>query len=241
MSSSGDSPPGRPSSEGRREPPELSPMPAAPPRPSVASVFAGGLIEGVSGTVESIASVARPGNPAAIRRQFADLRSAAAHPRRSAAAVAEAAADAAPELDLSRTIARTAGDMLGTALTMTAGTMAAVAAVRSPYMRTRLAQSIVRGVDPVMPEVLRRAGASRWVATRPVAAVAGTALGAAAMVGGASDREQTAAENRDAHPDISARLAAARLDRLLATPVSRVVRAAPPPPASPESGGDERA
>lgn len=207
---------------------------------SLPNIFLGSAASGASSTLSDMSRAFTAANMASASRQASQLLSVMSHPVSSAAALAAAAQRARETADVPPTVAAASGDMVGSAAVVVGTGMAATAAAAPAYMRTQPAQQLARRFSAAASQIspmLSGPRLARFVATRPLALAMGAASAALAAVGSASGRESTAAENAQQHPEVSAALAPAQLDVLLASPVSRIVRSASqagpqPPPAT---------
>lgn len=198
-----------------------------PPRKASAE-FLSALGGGASGAVESVANVVRPSNYPHAARQAGQLADAVTHPSQTANSLHDAFKVAREDMDVPRTGARTAGDMMGGFAVLALMTMAGTAALRRPYLGSRMGVETSRmyGQLPALQNpVMQHPRVSRFLLTRPLAFGVGALVGAAAFIGGARARALTADENRSAHPRVTRALQPGHLEELTATPVSRIAKA----------------
>ena len=189
--------------------------------------FFSSFTEGVQSTVSAWGNAFRPSNYGHASRQTGQLWGAVTHPGRTADTLHHTADALHENVDVPSTFGRTAGDIAGGALTLAVGTFAVAAAVRNPYLRTRLANQLSQrySSSPVLQNpVLQHPKVRDFFVTRPLSFAVVAGLGTAAFIGGAKDRADTAKENAQQHPEVNRRLQAGQLHEVLATPVSRIVK-----------------
>ena len=191
------------------------------------SHFASGFKDGVSGTFQSLRNSLQPSNYSHAARQTSQFFSAVGNPRRTGNSLHTAGQEMRPHLDVRNTLARTGGDMLGSAATLLGATALTVAAFRQPYLRSRFGTQVAQHYDrsPFLQSgFFRHQRVRNFIQTRPLAFGVGSVLGVASFIGGAGDRAQTATENQTTWPHAHTALSNGGVHELTATQVDRAVR-----------------
>lgn len=189
--------------------------------------YMGGVKSGVGGILSSVGNVFSPRNYSAANRQFQDFKHVVKNPRASGQAASDAFEEAKAEgMDPALTLAKTAGEWTGAAVTVAALSIPATLALRRPYLATQVGKGAMRRVNK-LPKMQSHPKIARFLATRPLSMATGAVIGGAAFVGGAQDRADTAEDNKEEHPRVSKALETARMEELAATPVSRIVNNKP--------------
>jgi hypothetical protein len=188
--------------------------------------FFEGLAGGVTGFFGSLANVGTKGNFDSARSQAGQAWNVAKHPVATSSTLAGETQPHLHTLDVGRTVARTAGDMAGTGMALIGTTALAGLALKRPYLASRLGQNLLKKWNraPMLQnKVFQHPKVAEFAVTRPLSAVVGGGLGAAAFYGSAGTRASDAQENITQHPELHKALEKAGVDQLGGSLLNRAV------------------
>ena len=189
--------------------------------------FAEGAQGGFSSFFKSLTNVAKPQNYQAAKEQGSQLLDVARRPFATAKNIASDVKPHLSDLDPKHSLARTTGDLTGSAAGLTLSTILFSLLAKKPYLATRPVQSALKKyqASPYLQHpILQHPKVKNFLLTRPLSALVGTGLGAASFYGSASTRESDAVENRQEHPNISAALEKSNVHKLFASQLNLAVK-----------------